>query len=682
MKKQLLIKTALLLVALFGGASASWAEDNPINIPQALGTYIDLGTRTDGGETTKADGVDVKGCSVDYDNGKLVGTSYTIGSSSGTANDTYVKLAIHAEAGNYIFSFKSGAKDASTVALSLTNSSSEEVWSKSGISILDTDDWGLTTSHDFIIGNLAEGDYIMTLMVTAKTGTYAGNFGNFCFHKSTQYADNWNNMADVNFADAFFSGITLNGTYLTNIDASDYVEYYSYVPNTACYNLYCGIGYSTAGTDNFTITITDVATSTAEVDAVNYTVVSSHLYQMASKIDEGWKKIRLAFPSQPASGSCRVEHVKYSAFDQLPLMGAGGVNTYLALNGGTYGRTASAKYSHDPAYESANDNIGYNGDGGYAEFYVGNMNETAYYDFHIGTSRYQEATFTLTITDVATSTVEVNQSGLVVPSGQSYTDQTYKLINAITPGLKKIRIETASESTSYAFNYNKVTFYKRSLNEGYDYTAVAATGVDVVLTRTITADKWSTIVLPFAMTSEQITTTFGEGTHVAQLTGYDSGNEILLFTTATSMTANEPYLIKVANAFSSATISGVNILEGTPSKTTISGVDFIGSYEATTDIPYSDGSNSYYFIYNNALYQTAESGTHDTMKGTRAYFKVPGTTAARQLSFSIDDETTGIHDAVKREDEKGSGVYDLQGRRVAQPTKGLYILNGKKVVIK
>jgi hypothetical protein len=55
---------------------------------------------------------------------------------------------------------------------------------------------------------------------------------------------------------------------------------------------------------------------------------------------------------------------------------------------------------------------------------------------------------------------------------------------------------------------------------------------------------------------------------------------------------------------------------------------------------------------------------------------------ARALSIVFEGETTGISTAKTAADTKGAAVYDLQGRRVMQPTKGLFIVNGKKVVIK
>jgi hypothetical protein len=62
---------------------------------------------------------------------------------------------------------------------------------------------------------------------------------------------------------------------------------------------------------------------------------------------------------------------------------------------------------------------------------------------------------------------------------------------------------------------------------------------------------------------------------------------------------------------------------------------------------------------------------------------VPSSAAhARRLSIVHEGETTGISTVKTTVDTKDAAVYDLQGRRVMQPTKGLFIVNGKKVVIK
>lgn len=51
------------------------------------------------------------------------------------------------------------------------------------------------------------------------------------------------------------------------------------------------------------------------------------------------------------------------------------------------------------------------------------------------------------------------------------------------------------------------------------------------------------------------------------------------------------------------------------------------------------------------------------------------------LGFGIGDDTTGISE-VKAAEAKATAIYNLSGQRVAAPAKGLYIMNGKKVVVK
>ena len=255
-----------------------------------------------------------------------------------------------------------------------------------------------------------------------------------------------------------------------------------------------------------------------------------------------------------------------------------------------------------------------------------------------------------------------------------------------------VRQRSSYNETNVQGQNNKLDYFTVSgtvdtyeyLDENTKYTPAAKTA-NVELTRSITAGNWSTLVLPFDMTSEQITSAFGSGTQVAQLSSFADSK--IKFTTVSSMTAHEPYLIKVASNFSSTTINGVTITEGNPSKTTVNGVDFIGSYNALTDIPFSDDNTSYYFLSNNTLYRSSTGTTHDTMKGFRAYFKVPGTASSRGLTFDVNDEqggTTGVNEElrIKNEGSSNAPVYNLNGQRISHPSKGLYIVNGKKVIIK
>ena len=75
-----------------------------------------------------------------------------------------------------------------------------------------------------------------------------------------------------------------------------------------------------------------------------------------------------------------------------------------------------------------------------------------------------------------------------------------------------------------------------------------------------------------------------------------------------------------------------------------------------------------------------------TLSAGKAYLplptaQLPSNAGARQMTMIFDDETTGIQQNISRT-ELSSDYYDLQGRHISMPTRGLYIVNGKKVVIK
>ncbi len=74
-----------------------------------------------------------------------------------------------------------------------------------------------------------------------------------------------------------------------------------------------------------------------------------------------------------------------------------------------------------------------------------------------------------------------------------------------------------------------------------------------------------------------------------------------------------------------------------------------------------------------------------TVAANRAYLHIATSLApaavGAPMMLVFDDDITGINE-VQGAGFKVNGYYDLQGRKVAHPTKGLYIVNGKKVVIK
>lgn len=104
------------------------------------------------------------------------------------------------------------------------------------------------------------------------------------------------------------------------------------------------------------------------------------------------------------------------------------------------------------------------------------------------------------------------------------------------------------------------------------------------------------------------------------------------------------------------------------------------AFVAGTGAAVATGSGPYNYILNKVggvvgFYKA----NGQTVASNRAYLQT--TTNQARIALDIFDDVTGIN-AVQGSEFKVNGYYDLQGHKVTQPTRGLYIVNGKKVIIK
>lgn len=74
-----------------------------------------------------------------------------------------------------------------------------------------------------------------------------------------------------------------------------------------------------------------------------------------------------------------------------------------------------------------------------------------------------------------------------------------------------------------------------------------------------------------------------------------------------------------------------------------------------------------------------EDGTKFLNNGFKAYLPKPASSEARFFVFDFGTET-GIEDIQSENGNAKAEIYDLSGRRVQNTQKGLYIVNGKKVI--
>ena len=100
------------------------------------------------------------------------------------------------------------------------------------------------------------------------------------------------------------------------------------------------------------------------------------------------------------------------------------------------------------------------------------------------------------------------------------------------------------------------------------------------------------------------------------------------------------------------------------------------------------GGDKYYKLsYNSSgvnlgWYWGAENGAAFNIGAHKAWLALTTQQAQNARFFSLDDSETTAVSTLNRDPLTLNQYYDLQGRKVAQPTRGLYIVNGQKVVIK
>lgn len=226
------------------------------------------------------------------------------------------------------------------------------------------------------------------------------------------------------------------------------------------------------------------------------------------------------------------------------------------------------------------------------------------------------------------------------------------------------------------------------INEGKDNADNIAANNNgrVKVARSFAANTWNTLVLPFALTTDEVNTAFGNDAQVAKFTN-NTANTIELNYDETgadkAIEANTPVLIRVTTAVSNPTFSKRNISSSdSPQVSGSNGINFIGSYAASYTIQAGE-----YFISGDKLWKSQGSST---IKATRAYFTVPTSSNAKPAIRFSAGSTTGIS-VINQDSEKSfdsQTVYSLSGQKVADSLNsqtlpsGVYIVGGKKVVVR
>lgn len=172
-----------------------------------------------------------------------------------------------------------------------------------------------------------------------------------------------------------------------------------------------------------------------------------------------------------------------------------------------------------------------------------------------------------------------------------------------------------------------------------------------------------------------------EGLEVYKVTGY-----------ATTANQSHVFLEKALEAGQVLPAGTPVIMKGT------AGTDYVLPYSSATGTRIGssllrgqalkhtkqNGTNAYYVLTNRStsdatpVFKKIDAGAK--IPAGYAYFNLSGNQLPDAYELQIEGET-GIHSAVN-DDAAGTKYYDLEGRRVEKPSKGIFILNGKKVIVK
>lgn len=265
--------------------------------------------------------------------------------------------------------------------------------------------------------------------------------------------------------------------------------------------------------------------------------------------------------------------------------------------------------------------------------------------------------------------------------GNNWDDYSIETI-VDNSGNLNIKIEGKTTKSHAWFSFNNFRLFRLgdldavTLDEAADNVIEAKEAANVTLKRKFVANKWNTLVLPFAVSDADVKTTFGADAKIVEYSNADDAN--INFTTSTKgIKANVPVLIMPAavNAENTYTFNSVSIVVADPNpKADGTNYSFVGSYKSYNLV------NDDYMLYADKWWKT-ETGDTYKIKAFRAYIKANTPAAAKQLNLVIDGQTTGLKLNTVNGNIEGE-TYNIAGQRVANSYKGLVIKNGKKIIKK
>ena len=274
-------------------------------------------------------------------------------------------------------------------------------------------------------------------------------------------------------------------------------------------------------------------------------------------------------------------------------------------------------------------------------------------------------------------------------TGKTYTSTRFygNQILTITPtsGYAITSIEFTATSTSYASTFQGSTWANATAEDDGSTVTVTPSNGALPISATISGACGFTAVKVYYEVATSVTLTPAKtyttltSSHNLDFTSVSSDLKAFIATEISGGNVQMTQVYKVPagtglvlKATTPAAAVVVPVFDGTDADN-VSANKLAGSATATTAIAANGG-----YILSDGVFQPAKKGT---LAAGKAYLNIAVSAGAPTLTLDFGD-ATGVNEVRGHKEEVRGEVYNLNGQRVAQPTKGLYIVNGKKVVIK
>ena len=241
------------------------------------------------------------------------------------------------------------------------------------------------------------------------------------------------------------------------------------------------------------------------------------------------------------------------------------------------------------------------------------------------------------------------------------------------------RLVRLGDATRYISQYEE--FYNEKAEQ-----------LDVLVHRTLKQGEWNSIVLPMDLDKSTIEAQFGKDTKVAVLDKATDGVVEFKSLKEAAIDANVPVLLKPT----AVKESNRYLFRNVPISTTVSpvvkaeGFDFVGYYNPD-ETPVEGGLGFDVVVKNDtyaavttsaALVPTGDAQVVAVKIDGETYWEAELDPEAKMAVIGATVPTTPTAIDAIEQAQQADAIYNAAGQRVQQMTKGLYIVGGKKVVIK